>query len=92
MENHEANLQEGISALGAETMALIEKLEAEVESGAIREPRIGAVAIVFEIDYVDEDGDRCNGIDFRSSDPRRWVQQGMFTSAARIAIKPDAPA
>ncbi len=86
MADHESNLQEGISTLGVEVMHLIERLEKEVEDGVIRQPRIGAVAIVFEIDYIDDDGDNANGIDFRSSDPRRWVQHAMFTAAARISI------
>ncbi len=48
---------------------------------------LGIVAIVCEIDYVDDDGDARTGMPFWCSDPRRFVQHGLLLAAAGQAIE-----
>lgn len=68
-----------LSQIGTEVLDLIEWLERDYSD---REVNVGVVAIVVELDET-SDGDEYTGIHYRCSDPRRWVQAGLFAGAQR---------
>lgn len=63
--------------LGLISAELIDRLEEDYRDAEIE---VGVVALVVE---VTSHKDEWTAIEFRCSDPRRWIQLGLFDAAAR---------
>jgi hypothetical protein len=74
---------EKLGKLAAEVMQMID--EATIEDGC--EARVGAVAVVVELNVDEDDGPGFTEIRYRHSDSRRWVQAGFFEAATRAVIE-----
>ncbi len=70
-----------LSELGKIAAELIDQLELDYERDDVQ---VGVVALVVEI--TDSDGD-WTAIQYRCSDPRRWIQLGLFETARRSVIQ-----
>jgi len=68
------------SELGVVAAELMEKLE----SGYLdkEDVKIGVVAVIAEIEFSEGD-DEYTVIEYRCSDPRKWVQAGLFAQTNR---------
>lgn len=72
-----------ISRLGETAAELMETVECEfAERDGVE---VGVVAVVAEVNYVDEDGDEVTEIRYRCSDGRSWIQAALFGRAVKIA-------
>jgi hypothetical protein len=62
---------------------LAEILDADPGDTIIRESiEVGAVAMVVEVNYADTEGNTYCVLQWRCSEPRRWVQFGLFRRVA----------
>ena len=78
-----------ISELGVHAAELMEHMETEY---AGKNGELGVVAVIAEINYVEDDGEEVTCIEYRCSDGRRWVQRGIFHEAYRaVGVSSDIP-
>jgi hypothetical protein len=68
-----------LTRLGELAAELMEALEDEHGE----EARLGVVAVVVEVTGAD---DEWTAVQYRCSDPRRWIQSGLFAAAGRAVI------
>lgn len=68
------------TSVGQMAAGLMETIETEFGENA----RVGTVALVVEIEHIDDEGDAATSITCACSDRRGWVQHGLLTSAAAM--------
>lgn len=69
-----------LTELGQNAVEMFESLDEQY--GEFSGVQVGVVAVVVEITWDDGD-DKITSVSYRCSDPRRWIQHGIFSAAVR---------
>jgi hypothetical protein len=79
-----------LTELGQTAVEMFETLEHLY--GELPNVEVGIVAVVAEVTWGDAD-EQVTSVSYRCSDPRRWIQQGLFAAAVQAvgdsAERPD---
>lgn len=67
--------------LGVVAAELMDRLESDYAGKQSVE--VGIVAVVAEINFIDDGGEDVTAIEYRCSDGRRWIQAALFEHAKR---------
>lgn len=72
-----------VGELGVTAAGLMDRIEADYSE--FNEVEVGVVAVIAEINY-EKDGEEYTSVEYRCSDPRKWIQGGLFKYASKAVF------